>query len=70
MIRLRDNDRRPAVHVRIRKKKKNGADECRVGGPGLDFETWVSPRKWVLTTLEHPGLKIETWATRSKCAYA
>jgi hypothetical protein len=41
-----------------------------VGGPGLDFETWVSPRKWVLTKPEHPGLKIETRATQSKWAYA
>jgi hypothetical protein len=29
-----------------------------VGGPGLDFETWVSREK-----SEHPGLKSETWAT-------
>jgi hypothetical protein len=34
-----------------------------VGGPGLAFETWVSPEKSVLP--EHPGLKIETWATHS-----
>jgi len=34
-----------------------------VGGPGLDFETWVSPEKSVLP--EHPGLKSETWATHS-----
>jgi hypothetical protein len=32
-----------------------------VGGPGLAFETWVSPEKSVLP--EHPGLKSETWAT-------
>jgi hypothetical protein len=35
-----------------------------VGGPGLDFETWVSPRKWGASP-EHPGLKSETWATHS-----
>jgi hypothetical protein len=32
-----------------------------VGGPGLAFETWISPangRRW-----KNPGLKIETWAT-------
>ena len=34
-----------------------------MGGPGLDFETWVSPEKSVLP--EHPGLKSETWATHS-----
>ena len=39
------------------------ANEYRVGGPGLAFETWVSPRKKVQP--EHPGLKSETWATHS-----
>jgi hypothetical protein len=35
-----------------------------VGGPGLDFETWVlRPR---LTARKNPGLKIETWATHSR----
>jgi len=35
----------------------------KVGGPGLAFETWVSPHKW--SWPEHPGLKSETWATHS-----
>jgi hypothetical protein len=34
-----------------------------VGGPGLDFKTWVSPRSW--SRPKHPGLKGETWATHS-----
>jgi hypothetical protein len=39
-----------------------------VGGPGLAFETWVSPANgsWP----EHPGLKSETWATHSKSEVA
>jgi len=34
-----------------------------VGGPGLAFETWVSPTMG--PSPEHPGLKSETWATHS-----
>jgi hypothetical protein len=42
-----------------------------VGGPGLDFETWVFSRKWVdlkggeIHLQRNPGLKSETWATHS-----
>jgi hypothetical protein len=33
---------------------ENSADQYRVGGPGLAFETWVSPREWILDR-EHSG---------------
>src|SRR5271168_3617025 len=34
-----------------------------MGGPGLDFETWVFREDQLLR--RNPGLKIETWATHS-----
>jgi hypothetical protein len=35
-----------------------------VGGPGLDFETWVMRPGPIVR--RNPGLKIETWATHLK----
>ena len=39
-----------------------------MGGPGLDFETWV----FLVNVFnpEHPGLKSETWATHSSLEVA
>ena len=50
--------------IRVRSGENQAAtSRLRVGGPGLAFETWVSPQKSVLP--KHPGLKSETWATHS-----
>ena len=42
-------------------ESRNASQEAAVGGPGLAFETGVSPDSgsWP----KNPGLKSETWAT-------